>query len=48
MPARVVDTDFERNHLFNQLLTEQRTGEAFAGAFFSSTFNVANSIAWSG
>jgi hypothetical protein len=42
MPARVVDTDFERNRLFNQLLTEQRTGEASVGVFYSSTFNVAN------
>jgi hypothetical protein len=42
MPADVVDTDFERNHLFNQLLTEQQTGEASVGVFFGSTFNVAN------
>jgi len=48
MPARVIDTDFERNHLFNQLLTEQQAGEAPVGVFFNFTFNVANLIAESG
>ena len=48
MPARVIDTDFERNHLFNQPLTEQQAGEAPVGVFFNFTFNVANLIAESG